>query len=262
MLFNISFALGVFFTLFILLTLSVIAGRRFGKKQIARHSSQLEVVTVAEGAVFTLLALLIAFAFSGAYDRFENRKIHIIDEANTISTAYQRISMLAPATQPAIRESFKEYVDSRLQLYKDAAHIKLIAQEMQDSTALEDKIWDESLAATKTTNDGAVTELYIAAVNDMFETQNKGLILTRVHPPFAIFGLLIGLAILSGFLAGYTTAENKSKVPLHIFCYISITAFTIYTIIDLEFPRVGLIRIDKFDKIIHIVRDRMNTPST
>ena len=90
--------------------MSVIIGRQFGEKQIAEHvQSQLEVVIVAEGAVFTLLALLVAFAFSGAYECFENRKLHIIEEANVINIAYKRISLLAPQTQHALRQSFRGY---------------------------------------------------------------------------------------------------------------------------------------------------------
>jgi hypothetical protein len=255
---DIAFAVVVFMGLVILLFISVMAGRSYGKKQLERHPvKQLEVVIVAEGAVFTLLALLIAFSFSGAYERFENRKLHIIDEANMIDTAYKRISMLAPAVQPPLRQSFREYVDSRLELYKDASKFHAFKKELTVSSELEDKIWEQALNAVKVTNDSVTTELFLPSLTDMFDVENAGIELTRVHPPMAIFILLIGLAILSGFLAGYSTAENKSHIPLHILSYILITAFTIFITINLEFPRVGVIRVDAFDKILVTVRDRM-----
>jgi hypothetical protein len=255
---NIVIAAIVLVTLFVLLFLSVIAGRRYGKNQLAKHEQgQLEVVIVAEGAVFTLLALLVAFAFSGAYERFENRRLHIIDEANAISTAYQRIDLLAPATQPALRESFRQYVDAQLEFYKMAARLRYFKKEMEEHNKLEDQIWAQTMAAIKTTNDPTVTQLFLPAISDMLDNENSGIALTRIHPPTAIFVLLIGLAVLSGFLAGYSTAESKSKNPIHVLCYVAITAFTIFIILNLEFPRAGIIRVDGFDQILINVRNHM-----
>jgi hypothetical protein len=258
---NLIFALLVFLALVLILWLCVLAGRRYGCKQIARHEeSKLEVVVVAEGAVFTLLALLVAFAFSGAYERFENRKLHIIEEANVVSTAYERIDLVTPEFQPALRASFRDYIDAQLQFYKNAGNLRLFKQEVEKSLQLEDKIWQQTLAACKGTNDasGSVTQLLIPAVNTMFDTETEGMELTRIHPPAAIFILLLGLAMLSGFLAGYSTAESKTKNPLHILSYVAITAFTIFIILNLEFPRVGMIRVDSFDQILVKARNNMH----
>jgi hypothetical protein len=255
---NFALAMSVLLTLFVLLSLSVLAGRAYGRRQIAHHAeNQLEVVIVAEGAVFTLLALLVAFCFSGAYDRFETRKLHIIEEANTIDTAYKRIGLLAPAAQEGLRQSFRDYVDAQLKMYKDTIKFKLFDKEFATSHAIQEQIWTQTLAALKITNDPSAEQLFVPALNDMFDAENGGVEISRVHPPLAIFGLLIGLAILSGFLAGYSTAEKKSKNSLHILSYVAITAFTIYIIIDLELPRVGLIRIDSFDRFLVDVRDSM-----
>jgi len=54
-----------------------------------------------EGAVFALLGLLIAFTFSGAAARFEDRRALIIEETNDIGTAYLRLDLLPASAQPA-----------------------------------------------------------------------------------------------------------------------------------------------------------------
>jgi hypothetical protein len=259
---NFALAASIFLFLVIVLSFSVLAGRRYGVIEISKNDEdKLEVVTVAEGAVFTLLALLIAFSFSGAYDRFEHRKLHMIEEANTIATAYQRISLLAPAAQPELRNDLRQYVDIDLQIYRDAINLDEARNDIHRLAAQEEKTWNDTVTAVKLTNDGSVLEMIVTAMNNMFETENEGFVLMRVHPPFAIFILLIGLAILSGFLVGYTTAETKTKNSLHILSFIAITAFTIYIIVDLEFPRAGMIRVDSFDKIIKTVRHRMDQPA-
>jgi hypothetical protein len=257
---NIIFVLFILFLLIGILWLSVIAGERYGRRHIVRHGGgKLEIVVVAEGAVFTLLALLVAFAFSGAYERFETRKLHIIEEANAVNTAYKRIDLVAPEFQTALRTSFRDYVDAQLQFYKDAGKVFLFQKDLSISLQLEDKLWQQVLAATKGTNDpsGAVSQLFIPAVNTMFDKEIYGMELSRIHPPAAIFLLLLGLAILSGFLAGYSTAESKTKNPVHILSYVGITALTIFIILNLEFPRAGFIRVAEFDQILADVREHM-----
>jgi hypothetical protein len=46
-----------------------------------------------EGAVFGLLGLLIAFTFSGAASRFDDRRALIVEEANDIGTAWLRVAL-------------------------------------------------------------------------------------------------------------------------------------------------------------------------
>ena len=73
-------------------------GRRIGMARLARDSEGLtKGAGAAEAAVFGLLGLLIAFTFSGAASRFEDRRHLITAEANAIGTAYLRVDLL-PAT--------------------------------------------------------------------------------------------------------------------------------------------------------------------
>ena len=50
-------------------------GRRIGLSQTARHGPDARIgIGVVDGAVYGLLALLIGFSFSGAAERFDNRR--------------------------------------------------------------------------------------------------------------------------------------------------------------------------------------------
>lgn len=255
---NFLLALGVFLSLTVLLLGSVIAGRYVGKWQIAHDADhKLGVVSVAEGAVFALLGLLVAFTFTGAYERFEARKIHIIEEANAIETAYLRLDLLPTASRDTLRDLLRQYLDSRLTLYAKMTDFNMTKTSIHHSRELQHKVWDAAVAACNAHNDGSITQLIIIALNNMFDVANTRLAITKVHPPLAIFELLIGLGILSAFLAGYSTAKTKFRNSIHILSYILITAFTLYLIIDLEVPRVGLIRVDAFDKILTDVKENL-----
>ena len=105
-----------YFTLIILLlSLGLFAGMLVlyvaGHELRLRHlaaGSEREVsgAGIVEGAVFALLGLLLAFAFSGAASRFDDRRNQIVEEANAIGTAYLRLDVLAPAARDERTERF------------------------------------------------------------------------------------------------------------------------------------------------------------
>src|SRR4249919_3373788 len=89
-------------------------GRRIGISRSTREPDGLpKGAGAAEAAVFALLGLLIAFTFSGAASRFEDRRHLITAEANAIGTAYLRLDLLPADAQPEIRELFRRYIDVR-----------------------------------------------------------------------------------------------------------------------------------------------------
>ena len=257
---NILFALCVYLSLFLLLLISVIFGYQIGKHHLVAEKAEgkLGIVKVAEGTVFALLGLLIAFTFSGSYERFEAHKSLIINEANAIDTAYLEIDLLAPETQTDLRNSFRAYVDSRIRIYEDMPDISTVAQDMQHSSQLRSQIWHQALKACAVTNLQSTTQLVIPAINNMFEIAATRIAITKIHAPLAIFILLIGLASLASFLTGYSMARKKFYLSIYIISYIVITTLTIYIIIDMEFPRLGLIKVNMFDQVLVNVKDNMN----
>lgn len=248
---NYIFVVSILAFVFLLQLFSVIMGRHFGLWKIAHDTKhRLHIITVTEGAVFALLGLLIAFSFTGAYERFENREISIIDEVNAIHTLSMRIELLDKSTQNGLQRALKEYVDSRVAIYKHLTDIKSDNKEIEYSIQRAKEFWELGLVALKITNNLAATQLFVPALNNLFEIAHTRLAITKIHPPAAVFVLLIGLAMLSSFLAGYSTASKTSYNFLYLLSYIAITTFTIYIIIDLEFPRLGMIRLDRFDNML------------
>jgi len=72
------------------------AGHRLGVRQGLKESDGERGSRGAiESAVFALFGLLMAFTFSGAASRFNEKRMLIAEEANAIETAYLRLR-LAP----------------------------------------------------------------------------------------------------------------------------------------------------------------------
>jgi hypothetical protein len=58
-------------------------------------------------------------------------------------------------------------------------------------------------------------------------------------------------------LAGYGMSTNKDRSLLHIFAFAVMMSLTVYVIIDIEFPRLGLIRVDAADQVLMELRQGM-----
>jgi hypothetical protein len=58
-------------------------------------------------------------------------------------------------------------------------------------------------------------------------------------------------------LAGYAMAAGRERSWTHMAGFAVITAVAVYVILDLEFPRHGLIRVDAADQVLIELRESM-----
>jgi hypothetical protein len=208
--------------------------------------------------VFGLLGLLIAFTFSGAASRFEDRRNLINSEANAIGTAYLRIDLLPAEAQPEVRALFRRYLDVRTATYRDVADLTATTAKLAEGTALQGDIWAKAWAACRRPEaPPQAAMLLLPALNEMIDITTTRQTATRNHPPFAVFLLLCGVSLIGALLVGYGTSPNKERGWFHTMVFAAVLALTVYVIIDLEFPRLGLIRIDADDQILHELRQSM-----
>jgi len=227
-------------------------GRWIGRRSIARHGAAgLSNVSSLETAVFALLGLLIAFTFSGALTRFDARRAQAVDEANAIGTAWLRVDLLPDAVQPQMRESFRKYVDSRIATYKKIDDIDAARAEVARSQQLQSELWSQAVTAVKRPDARPGADLLvIPALNAMFDITTVRIVATQLHPPLIIYWMLIGFALAAALLAGYQVAGEKGFTWLQKIGFAAIISLTIYVILDMEYPRRGLIRIDAIDQVL------------
>lgn len=242
--------------LFVVMMLSVEVGRRIG-----RHRYQTDKETfsdglgAAEGAVFALLGLLVAFTFSSAASRFEDRRHLITEEANHIGTAWLRIDLLPAADQPAMRDLFKRYTDLRIAAYARVRDEAATEAKLDAARALQDDIWKLAAAGVrKPEASPGAAQVLLPALNAMFDIVTTRDTATRNHPPTAIYLLLAVLCAVGSMLFGYSIGSSRNPNWLHRIAFAGIMALAVYVILDLEFPRRGLIRIDGEDAVLMELR--------
>ena len=250
---------GVAAGIFLGVILFLAFGRRLGHRAIARHGATgMPNVGSLEATVFALLGLLIAFTFSGALSRFDVRRAQAVQEANAIGTAYLRIDLLPASAQPQLRETFRAYADARIATYRKLPDIAAARLEWARSRELQDKIWDQTVAAAQLPGVRPGTEVLVfPSLNDMFDITTVRIVAMQMHPPSIIYVMLIALALAAALLAGYQSAGERGYDWLHKVCFAGIVSLTVYVILDIEYPRLGFVRIDAIDKVLIDVRAGM-----
>jgi hypothetical protein len=234
-------------------------GRRVGIARLARDPEGLtKGASAAEAAVFGLLGLLIAFTFSGAASRFEDRRHLITTEANAIGTAYLRLDLLSEDTQPEMKDLFRRYVEIRLATYRDFADQTATDAALAEGAALQGNIWAKALTACRKPEAPAhAAMLVLPALNEMIDITTTRVMATRNHPPLIVFLLLGALSLVGALLVGYGTSPNKDRSWFHTVVFAAILSLTVWVIVDLEFPRLGLIRVDAADQVLLELRKTM-----
>ena len=248
-------AMGLFLGMLCLLE----AGRLLGRRRKAPDSEKEDKgVGAVEGAVFGLLGLLLAFTFSGASGRFDERRHLIVEEANEIGTAYLRLDLLKPDARDQLQEKFKAYLDARLAVYRKIPDLAAVQAEIDRSKALQNEIWSLAVVACRDADLPApAAQLLLPALNEMIDITTTRTMAAMMHPPLIVFTMLAVLALASALLIGYSMAAGGTRSWIHMIAFAFFMTLTIYVIVDMEYPRLGFIRVDSFDKVLVDLRQEM-----
>jgi hypothetical protein len=91
----------------------------------------------------------------------------------------------------------------------------------------------------------------------MFDIAATRIAISSMHPPSTIYAMLVALLLASATLVGYAMAGGRERKWLHSVGFAVVTTAAVYVIIDLEFPRLGFIRVDAADQLLVNLRRTM-----
>ena len=234
-------------------------GRRIGARQLAEEGeSASKGLGTIEGAIFGLLGLILAFSFSGALARFDARRHLVVEEANDIGTAWLRIALLPAETQPHMRDLFRRYLDSRIEVYRKIPQIQAVNAELMRSANLQSEIWALAVSSSQETGTAPAPMLLLPALNAMFDITTTRTEAAKIHPPLITFAMLGALTLACSLFAGYDMAIRRRLNALHSIAFAVALSVTAYVIIDLEYPRLGFIKVSDSDQVLVELRKGMN----
>ena len=189
-------------------------------------------------ASLTLLGLIIAFSFSMAVSRYDQRKNYEEAEANAIGTEYVRADLLPAADAARVRELLRRYLDQRILFYttRDGPQLRRIDA---DTTQLQNELWS-TVRAAAAAQPTPLMSLAVSGMNDVLNSQGYTQAAWWNRIPSAAWGLMAAIAVFCNLLHGYHARTRDALLFLVLPLSVSISFFLIA---DIDSPRGGLIRV-------------------
>ena len=109
--------------------------------------------------------------------------------------------------------------------------------------------WDATVAARPQASFRPVCAQALPALANAFEVARLRLGASEKHPPQVVYAMLFGLG-LGSLLAGFGMAAATACSWIHMVIFAATLTVTLYAVTDMEYPRLGLIRIESFDHFL------------
>jgi hypothetical protein len=217
-------------------------GRRLGVRAGRRGGDN---VSTLEGAVLGLLALMIGFTFAMGLSLFEIRREAVLNEANAIGTTALRARLLpAPHNAEALK-SLREYVQIHLDISQRTASEAELEAAIAHSNAVQEALWRQAKAVAAKDNGMVPVGLFIQSLNEMIDSQEKGLTATRNRVPNIVLIALYGVAIFASAFTGYASGLEARRSRLPVYLMGTLVAAVILLIQDLDRPSSGFITVSQ-----------------
>ena len=202
-------------------------------------------VTTLEAAILGLLALMISFTFAMALTRFEERRVAVLNEANAIGTAALRARLLPAPQSVESLKLFREYVAVRLAITQRIPSSSEMSTAITRSNQIQNALWLQAMQVTAKDSGMVPTGLYIQALNEMFDDQQKRLTAYLNRVPNIVFFALYGIAFVAIGFSGYSSGTEGRRWRVPVYTVSFLVASVILLIQDIDRPDVGFISVSQ-----------------
>lgn len=228
----------------LLITLAVAElGFRIGRRSSDLGAQTDSAVAVVQNSVLGLMAFLLGLAFSFTAGRFQTRHDLEQKEANCLGTAYLRASLPDSPLARQIRSLLPQYLEARLATLAAGQIDQEAFQQAQARTLdLQNQIWKLDREMFQANPRDLRVSLLTQSLNDAFDAGGDVAEARRYRVPEIMFYLLFLAVFISGGFVGYGFGRTSRRVLPAWLLFASLTAVTIFVILDLDRPERGLIR--------------------
>jgi hypothetical protein len=194
-------------------------------------------------ALFAVLGLLLAFTYSMAISRFDDRKQALTAETTTIQTAYLRTQLLPAPLQTTEAALLRQYVDVRLASARPDWYLDTGLK--NQTHALQQQMWTPAAEAAKEDPQSNTLQLFVESLNDVMSAQGSRDAARLNHLPGSALYLLFAVSALSLGALGYRAGLGSGRSLLGTVLLVLLIGTLLVIIFDIDHPYQGLITISQ-----------------
>jgi hypothetical protein len=221
--------------------LSAWAGRR-----LAGQRSQDDGRNYLVSSSLGLLALMMAFSFSAAQSRFDQRQAMVAQEAVTMGTAYLRTQLTPPPWRDQLGARLLAYAEVRAGFFKAAEDPDQLAANLQAGALAQQALWttvDDQVRANPTLTTNIPL---IQSVNEMFDAADLRLAAQQRRIPIAVLRMLAFFSVAVAGVVGFAGAGGGGRRYYVVNGVVLVLITLAYCmILDLDRPGSGTVRISQ-----------------
>ncbi len=239
--------------LFLMLLSHEIAFRRGQMRFRTAHNADESGAKLLDSALSLLMGLFLAFSFSLAAGRYENREDLVVAEANDIGTAYLRCDLMQDEQREPCRQHFREYTDLRIAISQADANTGTLKKLVQQSEQKQTLMWAmhaEAARAAPSTN----TSLGVQAMNAVIDRHGDRVAEYRRHVPAEVTVMLLGLCLIWAMFNGYSQGAANRRNTLGWPAFALLISIVIYIVFDFDRQSAGFIRLDASQSLYDLRR--------
>jgi hypothetical protein len=212
-------------------------------RYLRRHSDHYrEGIGALQGALLGLVGLVLAFGLSLAVGRYQDRRADVVNDANTIGTAYLRAQTIGEPQRSRSLALLRRYNDLAIRVTHEVPGTASLRATAAEQGRLQQMLWRLGGEAINGRPRDSAPRLYLDSLNAMIDQQGVRLAGLNNHPPNAVLLLeLLGAALALGMLALYVSVLGRGFVPVVLAAVV--VTFLVLVTFDLDRPTRGFITI-------------------
>ena len=224
------------------------------------HDAGRDTFVAIKVSLLGLVALLLAFAFSMAADRYAERQRLVMDEANLLHTLLLRSTLLPEPARTQFQQLFGQYVDARLDFFDARRNLVEVEEAMNRTEKLHHQMWvlvkDQVLSNAPTLN---TSQDLMRSLADVWTIHRQRVHAFENRVPDAVVLLLFVGAIIAMLAVGFAAGMASHHGVVGTLLLAALLGSTIFVVLDLDRPCRGVFKISQ-EPMLHLkeLLDREN----
>jgi len=187
-----------------------------------------------------VLALLLAFTFSAALQRYEDRSQTVVAEANAIGTTYLRTGRVSAVMEEEVLSLLRQYLDVRIQEGRiDSTEPELRKSLLQQAKRMESQLLGHAVRAAELDGRPVTSGLLIQSVNELIDASGTRAAALNRHVPEIVLFLMFATIVLTTATLGYASGIAGHRVTFAALVLVMLIILMVYPTMDLDRPRRG-----------------------
>jgi hypothetical protein len=186
-------------------------------------------------AVLGLLALLLGFTFSLATERFEARRLLVMEETNAIGTAYLRAQLLDEPHRARLSQLLIVYTENKIALAKAKPRTGWALLAVDDRLLTD--IWAATAAAFDSIKHLDFSSAFVGSINRMIDLDATRRAARQTQVPTVVFAVLLIYMVVTAGVLGYVLSASRGRYAAGLL--LLLLTMSLMLIIDIDRPTTG-----------------------